>query len=57
MTFLVLRVIAMPYVFFQLRTYAFQIGRTPPRLGVMIAEAIRTLLIQACLSTAPVHRI
>ena len=51
--FLVLRVIAMPYVFFQLRTYAFQIGRTPPQLWVMMAEAVRTLLIQACLFAAP----
>jgi hypothetical protein len=51
--FLVLRVIAMPYVFFQLRAYAFQIGRTPPRLWVMMAEAIRTLLIQACLFATP----
>ena len=51
--FLVLRVIAMPYVFFQLRTYAFQIGRTPPQLWVMMAEAVRTLLIQACLFAGP----
>ncbi len=51
--FLVVRVIAMPFVFIQLRTYAFQIGRTPPLLWDMMADAIRTLLIQACLFAAP----
>ena len=43
--FLVVRVIAMPFAFVQIRNYALQIGRTPPQLGEMMAEAIRTLLI------------
>lgn len=51
--FLVVRVIAMPFAFVQTRTYALQIGRTPPLLWEMMAEAIRTLLIQACLFAAP----
>jgi hypothetical protein len=51
--FLVVRVIAMPFAFVQTRTYALQIGRTPPLLWEMMAEAIRTLLIQTCLFAAP----
>ena len=50
---LVVRVFAMPFVFVQLRTYAFQIGITPPLLWDMMADAIRTLLIQTCLFAAP----
>ena len=51
--FLVVRVIAMPFAFVQTRNYALQIGRTPPVLWDMMAEAIRTLLIQTCLFAAP----
>jgi hypothetical protein len=51
--FLIVRVIAMPYVFVQTRTYALQIGRTPPLLWEMAAEAIRTPLIQTCLFAVP----
>jgi hypothetical protein len=51
--FLAVRVIAMPFVFLQLRTYALQVGRTPPQLKDMMAEATYTLLVQACLFAAP----
>jgi hypothetical protein len=52
-TFALVRLVLTPYSYLQLRNYALQIGRRPPPLPGMLAEAIRTLLTQACLFTAP----
>jgi hypothetical protein len=42
--FNLVRVVLTPYTYFELRNYALQIGRTPPHLADMMADAIRTLL-------------
>ena len=47
------RIPIMPFNYFEFRDLAIQVGRTPPRLGSMMAEAVRMLLVQACLFTAP----
>lgn len=48
-----IRFLFMPYLYIQLRDLATQNGVTPPRLANLILDAVRTLLIQACLFTAP----
>ncbi len=47
------RLMFMPYVYHEIRDLAIQIGRTPPGAGNLIMDAVRTLLVQACLFTAP----
>lgn len=42
-----------PYSFVTLRNLALQIGRRPPTFGDLLAEQIRTVLVQACLFAAP----
>jgi hypothetical protein len=49
----VVRLPVMPFVYIQLRDAAINIGRKPPQLEAMISEAVRTLLVQACLFVAP----
>jgi hypothetical protein len=49
----VVRLLFLPFVNSQIRDLAIQVGRTPPRLGTMMVDAVRTLLSQACLFTAP----
>lgn len=49
---LVVRLFLMPYVYFQLRDYALQVGRTPPKLSDWMAESIRPLIDQGCLLVA-----
>lgn len=49
----VVRVFLMPYVYFQSRDYALQIGRTPPKLGDWMAKAFRFLISQGCLLVVP----
>jgi len=51
--FNLVRVALAPYSYFQLRTYALQLRVTPPQLADIIADAIRTLLSQACLFIPP----
>lgn len=51
--FLVVRLVAMPFVVLHLRSYALQIGRTLPSLWDMMAPEIRTVLVKACLFAAP----
>lgn len=51
--FLLVRLASMPFIFFQLRESLVKIGRRPPLLGDMMAEAMRTLLSQACLLAVP----
>jgi len=48
---ILVRLAALPYVLFQLRNYAFQVGRTPPTFGDILA--IRASLLWACLFAAP----
>jgi len=48
---ILVRLAALPYVLFQLRNYALQVGRTPPTFGDILA--IRESLLQACLFAAP----
>lgn len=49
----VIRLPFMPLVYSQIRDLAIQVGRTPPRLATLMVDAVRTLLVQACLFTAP----
>ncbi len=51
--FNLVRLCLTPYAYLQLRSAALQIGRRPPQLGSLMADAIRTLLDQACLFMAP----
>jgi hypothetical protein len=51
--FNVVRLVFTPYTYFQLRDFALQVGRTPPRLEAMMVDVVRTILSQACLFTAP----
>ena len=51
--FCVIRLISMPFLFIQFRDAALKIGRKPPLLGNLMAEATRTLLSQACLLAVP----
>ena len=53
LAFNLLRLVLTPYSHSQLRDYAIQTGQSPPALGDMMAEAIRTLLITACVFTVP----
>lgn len=48
---ILVRLAALPYVFFQLRNYALQVGRTPPTFGDILA--IRESLQWPCLFAAP----
>jgi hypothetical protein len=50
--FALVHLVLTPYSYFQFRN-ALQIGRRPPPLAAMLAQAIRTLLTQVCLYTAP----
>jgi hypothetical protein len=52
-TFCLIRLIGMPFIFIQLRDVALKMGRKPPLLGNMMAEATRTLMSQACLLAVP----
>jgi len=47
------RLPVMPYVYVELRDHAMEVGLKPPRLGTIMVDAVRTLLIQACFYTAP----
>lgn len=48
-----IRLLFMPYIYVQLRDLAIQNGVTPPRLATLILDAVRTLLLQSCLFSAP----
>jgi hypothetical protein len=49
----VVRLLFLPFVNSQIRDFAIQVGRMPPRLLTMMADTVRTLLVQACFFTAP----
>ena len=53
LAFNLVRVVLTPYSYSQLRNYALQDGVTPPKLANAMVDAIRTLLSQDCLFTAP----
>jgi hypothetical protein len=53
LAFLVVRCLLTPYTYSTLKDFALQNGRTLPPFSALLEEAIRTLVLQACLFTAP----
>ena len=51
--FLLIRVLATPYLYSQTRAIAMQVGRTPPPFFDLLRDTIRDLLLGACYFTGP----
>lgn len=53
LAFLVIRCFLTPYTYSTLRDLSLQYGRTPPPFSALLEEAIRTLVLEACMFTVP----
>jgi hypothetical protein len=51
----VLRLIAVPYAYVQIRDYAWQLGRTPPTVIQLIEEILPALLSRLRVFRASIH--